>query len=306
MTAPDSALWSIRVAMPWVVATLALISLAPVGAQEAVPRALPLEVRMPVLALETHVVAEADAAFDRDEPARALVLLERRLSSHPGDYPARWRAARASLVLGVLATDPETKVEFFERAVTHGDTAVALEPNGIDGLYWAAAATGRDALRHGPRTSTRMIQRLWDLTHRVLELDPEHPGAHNILGKLNQEVMSLSTLERVIGRLLFRIDPLREASWDRALDHHFRAVRADPSVVLFRMDLGVTWAELGCPDHAREQLELALGLPESYPVDGYFKTGMREVLADMAAAGEGSPHSSGERCAGSSGPPAAD
>ena len=206
----------------------------------------------------------------------------------------------------MLASDPEIKAGFFGRAVAHGDTAVALRPDGIDGLYWAAAATGRDALRHGPRTSTRMIQRLWDLTHHILELDPDHPGAHNILGKLNQEVMSLSAVERVIGRLLFRIDPLREASWDRALEHHFQAVRSDPGVMLFRMDLGVTWAELGCWTHARRQLEQALGLPDRYPVDPYFRSGMREVLADMPPGEAPEAGSSAGRCAGPAGPPVSD
>ena len=67
-------------------------------ANEHTPPEMSLELRLPTLDASSEV-AQADAAFERHDPARSLLLLERRLSDHPHDYEARWRAARASLVL---------------------------------------------------------------------------------------------------------------------------------------------------------------------------------------------------------------
>ena len=271
---------------------LTSVGLAIIGGQLAPVEAQQIELLVPrELQLEDPLVAAERALLEQGDALAALDLLEARLGEHPDDYEALWRAAQAGLIAGVLADDPEAEEFLFERARTHGEHAVALRPRGVDGLYWAAAATGRTALQHGPRTSTRMVQRVWDLATQLLAVDPEHPGAHNILGKLNQEVMSLSAFERVIGRLLFRIDPLREATWQRALDHHHRAVAADPDVVLFRMDLGVTYAALECWGAAREQLQAALALPREWPVDAYFQRGIAEELARLPASEYSSPES---------------
>ena len=223
----------------------------------------------------------ADRLFPVD-PERALILLDQALREGEDDaYPLEWRAARSALVLGVLEPDEERKRDWLLRAQTYADSALARQTEGIDGLYWSAAAKGRLALMYGVRTTARLAQEVWDLTHRILEADPDHPGAHNILGKLNQEVMSLSGWQRMLGRLVLGTDPLREASWERALDHHRRAVAADPATVLFHMDLGRTLQLQGDPEAARAHYETALSLPDGYPVDPWFKDLIRGYLEEL-------------------------
>lgn len=210
-----------------------------------------------------------------------LQRLDLRIERDSADVEALWRAARAALMLGVLEERTDVEEALFVRAGDYGEAAVALRPDDPEVLYWAAASLGREALQHGPRTSTRLVQRVWDLTHRILEIDPQHAGAHNILGKLNQEVMSLSGFERFVARLLFSIDPLKEANWDDALGHHRRAVEADPETVLFGRDLGETLAALDRVDEARAVWEAALALPSVHPVDDRFKVDIRRMLADL-------------------------
>lgn len=222
-----------------------------------------------------------DELFFGGRPSEAFQRLELRIERDSADVEARWRAARAALNLGILEDREEAEEQWFVVAGDHGEAAASLRPDDSEVLYWAAASLGREALQHGPRTSTRLVQQVWDLTHRVLELDPDHPGAHNILGKLNQEVMSLSGFERFLGRLLFSIDPLKEATWEAALDHHARAVEADPSTILFRRDYGETLAALDRHDEARAMWQAALALPSVYPVDDRFKDDIRRMLAEL-------------------------
>lgn len=254
------------------------LALPPTPGVAQLPRELP-EIR----ALSATPLEQADSLFLAFEPATALAVLEAHIRHRPDDYEARWRATRAGLVLGVLEDDDEATMAFLERAEGHGEVAVELEPEGVDGLYWTGAVLGRQALLHGPRSSTRLVERVWDLAHRLLEIEPDHAGGHNILGKLNQEVMSLSGFERFLGRLLFRAEPLKEATWERAVHHHEAAVASDPEVVLFHFDLATTYAALERFDEARDHLRAALDVTPTYPVDPHFQRLARDRLEELPA-----------------------
>lgn len=271
----------------WVGSLLSAALLAAAGA--AIPGTAPLpaqerSVTVPLTLRPTtsslSVVERADSLFYTD-PASALALLEGTLARNPDDYESQWRAARSALVLGVLEEDPDRELAWFIRADHYSDEALARDSLGLDGLYWSAASKGRLALQYGPRTTARLAQEVWDLTHLILEMDPRHPGAHNILGKLNQEVMSLSAWQRILGRWVLGTDPLREATWEKALSHHRAAVEADPETVLFRLDLGRTLQLSGSPEEALRVYDQGLNLPTRYPVDEKFKELMREYRTEI-------------------------
>ena len=52
-------------------------------------------------------VARADSLFFSIEPLASFRRLEARMDIAPSDYEARWRAARAALILGVIEEDRE-------------------------------------------------------------------------------------------------------------------------------------------------------------------------------------------------------
>ena len=263
-------------------------SVVPTGVQaQEPPRRAPPVLVVPEATLtpqaDRQTIADrADRLFLSD-PAQALILLDQALQEGPKDpYPLEWRAARSALVLGVLEeVDEVVELDWLLTAEAYADSALVRDAKGLDGLYWSAAVKGRLALQYGARTTARLAQEVWDLTHAILVVDPEHAGAHNILGKLNQEVMSLSGWQRMLGKLVLRYDPLKEASWDRALDHHRRAVAGDPTTVLFHMDLGRTLELTDDDQAARVHYEKALALPDGYPVDPRFKGLIRGYLAEL-------------------------
>lgn len=266
----------------WTFALAAALVFLGGGGLAAQPYPLPAELPPLEVAAPARLSDDAvDALFFQGRAADALQRLEVRLEADSSDAGALWRAARSALNLGILEDRPEVAEAWFSRAGAWGEAAVAVRPDDTEVLFWAAASLGREALQHGPRTSTRLVQRVWDLTHRILELDPDHPGAHNILGKLNQEVMSLSRFERLVGRLLFSIDPLREANWDAALAHHRWAVESDPGTILFLRDLGETLAAVGRHDEAREVWDAALALSPTFPVDARFQDDVRRMLESL-------------------------
>ncbi len=233
--------------------------------------------------------AIADSLFDAMEPHAAYDVVAAFVERRPGNYAEQWRAARAALVLGVLSESEDEKRAWFEAGNAHATAALAADSAGVDGLYWSAGAKGRLALYNGVRGAARLTQEMWDLTHRILEIDSLHPGAHNLLGKLNYEVMRLSGWQRALGRVLLRTDPLREASWERARYHHETAVAQDSTTILFLMDLAQTYQYDDEPGRAAEVFDRALDLPSRWPVDDEFKRRIRGFLEELRPAGPGRP-----------------
>jgi Tfp pilus assembly protein PilF len=64
---------------------------------------------------------------------------------------------------------------------------------------------------------------------------------------------------------------MRESSWEGAEEHLKRAIAADPTVVLFHLDLGETYQLQGKTDQARAAFQAGLKVPDLYPTDRKFK-----------------------------------
>ena len=265
-------------------ATGAAVTVALAASPLAASAQLDIPTRLTPSSASLPVMEQADSLYYRD-PVQSVQLLELVLAREPGTYQAQWRAARAAVSMGIIEEEPQAELAWVERAADHAEIALALDSTDVEGLYWLAVSKGLLALHYGPKTSSDLAQEVWDLAHHLLAIDPEHPGAHNMLGKLNQEVMSLSKWQRVVARFVLRTEPLRESSWDKALDHHRRAVAAEPGTLLFHLDLGRTLDLLGRDDEARAVYSAALALPDRYPVDPTFRKRIQGYLDDLGSEG---------------------
>jgi len=229
----------------------------------------------------------ADLLYFAGYPEQAYDLLTADLEDHPNDYDVLWRASRSAVVLGVRAVGVNPQNRWLNPAIVLGERAVAVRPDGVDGLYWKAAASGRRALNAGTGYAIELAQKVYDDTHAILALDSQHGGAHNVLGKLNYEVMSLSRIERFIGRVFMGNEALRDMSWENAERHLGRAVELWPDFVLFQLDWGALQEKRGRDERARAALTRALELPSVHPPDDLFKAQAQRLLSRLAARGRG-------------------
>jgi tetratricopeptide (TPR) repeat protein len=253
------------------VLTLALLAALPCGL-EAQP-----------LAHFGDAVGDADLLYFAGRPQEAYEILERHVEKEPRDYEALWRAARAGVVIGVGEESVEAQNRWLDPAITYGDRAVAERPDGIDGRYWRGAAEGRRAMNAGPGYGAELAQRVYDDAHAILELDPSHGGAHNLLGKLNYEIMSLSTVERFIGRVLVRKQALRDSSWESAELHLRAAAESWPDLVLFQFDLGLLYRKRGREEDARTALRRVTEMVPVHPPDASFQDDARRYLQELGS-----------------------
>jgi tetratricopeptide (TPR) repeat protein len=248
---------------------LAALLVAPLAAQDAPPR------------MVEGVLATADTLYFANEPMQSYELLRTHLETSPNDYEALWRASRAAVVIGIIRDGIAYQNEYLDPAIVLGDRAVAERPQGVDALYWRGAAEGRRALNAGNDYASRLVQRVYDDAHAILAVDSLHAGAHNLLGRVNYEVMDLSRVERMLARMLVSNQAIRSSSWDQAALHLRRAAELEPYSVLFWLDLGQLYMRRGRNEDARITLLRVTEMESIHPPDDKFKGIARRWLAEL-------------------------
>jgi pimeloyl-ACP methyl ester carboxylesterase len=223
-------------------------------------------------------VERADALYQAGDAEGAFALLDRHLASAPEDYEARWKASRAAVSVGLLRPSEDEQNAWYRTGMAHGAEAARIRPDGVDGLYWLCANQGRLAIQLSPGASAAAALEVYDRARRLLALDSLHAGAHNALGKIGFEVMKLSALERLLARALVGNEALRRASWEDTERHQRLAVKLDPEMPLYRLDLGRTLLHTGRYDLAARELEAAIALPNRHPGDALYKEEAERAL----------------------------
>ena len=225
-------------------------------------------------------VAQSDLLYLAGQPRLAYETLRTHLAADSADYEALWRAARAAVVVGFYEEGSRVQNGWLDPAMHYSNLAVELRPEGLDGVYWRGAATGRRALNASPGYATELGQRVYDDAHRILAVDSLHGGAHHILGQLNYEIMSLSRIQRALARIFMGNDALDDASWANAEFHLARAAETWPEFVLFHSDLGQLYRKRGRREEAAISFRRVLELPPVHPIDERLQAQARDFLEE--------------------------
>lgn len=194
-----------------------------------------------------------------------------------------WERVRA----GMAASGDEAE-EAFARAVSLGRERVACLPGSADVHYVLAVALGLHMELQGIRTKVRMAGEVRDEAGAALELDPDHAGAHHVLGRLYAGIMRMGRVETFVVRRILGGGWMEEASWERAEEHFRRASEGEPDNPFHAMELGTLYMDTGREELAWEELARAISLPERTPEDGVAIARARNRLA-MLECGAGCP-----------------
>lgn len=186
-----------------------------------------------------------------EDPARAVRLLDDLRRAHPGRIDLHLDAAREHAVLGVLGDTRDERLMHLRASEEAARAAVALEPARADAHYWLAAALGMQADEEGGLTKISKAREAYRVAVGTLELDPDHAGAHHIVGRLHVGARRLGWADRLIARGLGLGEILDQASWESAERHLRLAVEGDPRALLHRVDLAKLLARRSRPDEAR-------------------------------------------------------
>ena len=225
-------------------------------------------------------ITRSDMAYLAGDTELSYTILQAELAADSSDYEVLWRAARAAVVIGIEQEGERGQNDWLDPAMRLSEYAVSLKPDGIDGIYWRGVSAGRRALNAGPSQSVGLAEAVYRDAHAILAVDSTHGGAHNLLGKLNYEVMTLPWLERMVARTFMGSGELRDTSWENAEYHLGRAVETWPDFILFHFDLGQLHRRRGRREAAIRSFRELLGLRATHPIDRRLQGQARGFLAE--------------------------
>jgi tetratricopeptide (TPR) repeat protein len=233
--------------------------------------------------VEAWGLEQADSLFLAGHPRAALDLVEGMLEEDPRDYEALWRAASFAVALGVISEEDRSggsPGDWYAKAEDFASRGVELRPERVEARYWEVATLGRRALAAGPSEASELADRIRGGALEILDRDPDHPGAHNALGRLYYEIMALPGMSRFLGRTFAGGEALGEASWPLAEDHLRRAVELAPDMPLYRLDLARFLVRRGDRAVAREELRRVVAEARGRPPHQAFAAEARKLLRE--------------------------
>lgn len=195
------------------------------------------------------VLAEADRLYARREEMahvrQSIDMLEAWLEESPHEYEVLWRLARAYEWVGRYA-DSADKPGVFGAAVEYAKRAVEAEPTAVDGRYWYALTIGRLGEAQGILRSLSAAGDMRRELETLLELAPDHAGAHFALGMLYYRLPGW---------------PLSFGDNNRALELMSAAVELAPDHTTYRLGLAELLLDMRRRDEAIELLEAIIEMP---------------------------------------------
>ena len=234
-------------------------------------------------------VEVADSLYFAGDPDAAWALLD----AHPdctGSRSAwRWRAVRAAIAVGRGKESVDDRWTWFERAVVLARRAREPGPPTPDDVYWSGVARMHRASVAAPSLGSELAREAQREFRLLLRVDSLHGGAHHGLGVIALEALTLSTTERLFGRIVLGLSLPDDIDWDSAESHLRRAAELWPHEPEFHFDLARLLVERGRVEEGVLELRAALATPDLHPFDPEVKRGARDLLASLDPEGRFPP-----------------
>jgi len=250
--------------------------------------ALALAAAAPRLAAQTAAehVALGDSATAALQPDVALRHFQAALALDSTSYEANWKAARAiadvaKQIEGNADSLKKRRDSLYTAGRGYAERAIRADSLGADGHYALAMVLGRLSRTKGSKERVRYAKLIFDEASRAIALNPNHDGAHHVLGAWNAEVKRLSGIQRFFAKALFGGGFMSVANWDDAVTHLERAVALYPEHIYHRLELAEVYTDLGRYSKAREQLTVIPALPIRDVLDAQYKEDAAALLEDI-------------------------
>jgi len=188
-----------------------------------------------------------------------------------------------SLVEEAVATDePERRKALLLEAERIARAEIDREGADAERRYALAITLGARANTEGGKAKIRAAAELREELESILEMDPQHAGAHHLLGRLHAAVQRMSRITRWVAINLLGGSALEEATWAAAEEHLAFAEAAAPGVLDHHLQLALLYRDTKRPELALREIEHLTALQASGPVDRLVLAEAMEVRAKLS------------------------
>ncbi len=169
-------------------------------------------------------------------------------------------------VFGAMASEDRKSWRPSVRALEDSMAVQAASaPLDLESQFLYAVALGARTDVEGGRTQIKKASELQAQLELILEMDPGHPGANHLMGRLNAAVMRLGRFKRFIATKLLGGGTLSSASWEKARLLLGAGERGEPCVPDHHYELARLHVETGFPREARRELKHVMFLLAGNP-----------------------------------------
>ena len=176
-------------------------------------------------------------------------------------YLGRTAAVRLALEAGLRAENRADSLLVLTQAVDKAQLLILTDPDDPESQYLFAVAVGQRLELSGTSEKIRLGAITRSAAERALELDPEHAGAHHVLGRLNAATMRMGRVARFVARRLLGASALENMSWESAEFHFAQALAIEPRNPRHSMELGILLADTGRRGEAVSALKYSIAQP---------------------------------------------
>ena len=192
---------------------------------------------------------------EADKLAQSLTTLDGLLAQTPNDPGLLWRKGRSLVRRGEKIEKKSERLAVYVEAEALLKRAADAAPADVDAHFWFGVAMGRRGETQGVMHSLFLIKPIRAEMSRVVTLDPNHGGAH-----------------RVLGEILWQVPGIAGGDKKKALEEYETAVRLDPSYTANYDTLAQAYVHFGRKDDAIRTAKAVAGVanpkdPASYPED---------------------------------------
>lgn len=214
---------------------------------------------------------EADQLYarrtDLASARHAIEIWTALLQTHPADYDASWKIARADYWVGRHVAENE-QLDVLEAGVAHGRRAAALAPTRPEGHFWLAANMGA-AAELSQRAGLKYRKAIQEELETVLRLDP---------------AFLQGSADRALGRWYFKVPRLFGGNKKSAEAHLRASLNYDPHSTASHFFLAELLLADGRRAEARAEAQLVLEAPADpdwEPENQEFKAQARQFLSTV-------------------------
>jgi tetratricopeptide (TPR) repeat protein len=223
----------------------------------------------PGLAVQASPTGDPQALYaQREDPAkarRAADLWAAALKQNPKSYETAWKLAMARYWLGNHVPEAERKQQY-EAGIEAAKTAIAVEPNKVEGHFWMSANTGMMAESFGIMAGLKYRKPVREEAEKAIKID----------GSYRQ-----GSAYRILGRWYFKVPGLFGGNKDKSVENLNKALSYNPNSTVANYFLGETLLDMGKKAEARTALKKVIDAPldpEFGPEDKDWKAAANKLL----------------------------
>ena len=158
-----------------------------------------------------------------------------------------WRFSRLKAWQGFLSQDRPFKLTFFKEAESLAKKAIDINPQNTEGHFWLGVAYGRIGETQGVLKSFFLIKPIRKEMDEVLKLNPNHGGAHHVLGVMYH-----------------KLPWFKGGSNKKSVEELQKSISLNETNTLYHLDLAKIYLAMNREEEANKELEAVISIPNPF------------------------------------------